>query len=113
MRDFPAENDLRASAGSYAHKGMHMTWMPKARNCRKKPPKPAKNLPKTCKKLQIRASPSYQKHPVRRKIPPDATAKADGQSQIAQKYPPKLAPKSYPQSPTSVSSGVKFTACET
>jgi len=32
MRDFPAQNDLRASAGSYAHKGMHMAWMEKVRN---------------------------------------------------------------------------------
>ena len=28
----PAQCDLRASAGSYAHKGMHMTWMARVRN---------------------------------------------------------------------------------
>ena len=28
----PAQCDLRASAGSYAHKGMHMTWMKRVRN---------------------------------------------------------------------------------
>jgi hypothetical protein len=47
MRDFPADpqrrppdDDLRASGRSYAHKGMHMTWMPKARNSRQKREKP-------------------------------------------------------------------------
>ncbi len=39
MRDLPADPecyapdcDLRASTGSYAHKGMHMTWMERVRN---------------------------------------------------------------------------------
>ncbi|MGB2753581.1 MAG: hypothetical protein WBD44_00700, partial [Phycisphaerae bacterium] len=89
--------------GSYAHKGMHMTWMEKVR---KRAQKPVKTTPKTrkkSKKRKIRASPSYQRHPVRRKKPPDASAKAGGPKKTAQKYPPKLAPKSYPQSPVAVS----------
>jgi hypothetical protein len=44
MRDLPAQNDLRASAGSYAHKGMHMAWMEKVRN---RAQKPVKTAPKT------------------------------------------------------------------
>ena len=51
-RSLPAENHLRASAGSYAHKGMHMTWMRKAPNGRKKPPKTDQKPAKNCKKLQ-------------------------------------------------------------
>ncbi|GAG47226.1 unnamed protein product [marine sediment metagenome] len=46
MRDFPADPecrapdcDLRASAGSYAHKGMHMAWMEKVRKRAQKPVK--------------------------------------------------------------------------
>ena len=35
---------LRASAGSYAHKGMHMAWMEKVR---KRAQKPVKTGPKT------------------------------------------------------------------
>ena len=76
MRDLPADPechapdcDLRASGGSYAHKGMHMTWMRKGPNRRKKPPKPAKNPPKTAKKCQsalahlTKGTPSAEKSP--------------------------------------------------
>jgi len=99
MRDFSAQNDLCASAGSYAHKGMHMTWMRKAPNCDKKPAKTGQKPAKNCKKVQIRTCPSYPRHPVRRKNPPDASARAGGFQKTAQKYPQKLTPKSYPQSP--------------
>jgi len=66
----------------------------------KSPQKPVKNLQKPAKSCKIRACPSYQKHPVRRKKPPDASARAGGLPKIAPKYPPKLAKKSYPQSPS-------------
>ena len=46
------EGGLRASEGSYAHKGMHMAWMRKARIRRKRPQKPAKNPRKTAKKCK-------------------------------------------------------------
>jgi hypothetical protein len=71
MRDFPAQNDpalrpvrqspqggggslgeggLRASAGSYAHKGMHMAWMKKVRNRAQKPVKTGQKTRKKSKK---------------------------------------------------------------
>ena len=73
----------------------------------KSAPKTQKTAPKTrkkSKKPKIRASPSYHSGPKQRKNRPDATAKADGLPKIPQKYPQKLAPKSYPQSPAFISS---------
>jgi hypothetical protein len=50
----PAKFDLRASAGSYAHKGMHMTWMERVRN---RAQKPVKTAPKTRKKSKKALNP--------------------------------------------------------
>jgi len=50
MRGFPAQNDLRASAGSYAHKGMHMAWMEKVRNWHQKARKSRSKTRKKSKK---------------------------------------------------------------
>jgi hypothetical protein len=47
MRDSPAQSDLRASGGSYSHKGMHMTWMERVRN---RAPKAAKTGQKRAKR---------------------------------------------------------------
>jgi len=65
MRDLPADpqyrapdGDLRASGGSYTHKGMHMTWMEKVRKRAQKPVKTGQKREKTPKKVKIRASPS-------------------------------------------------------
>jgi len=77
-----------------------MAWMRKAPNCHKKPAKTGQNPAKNCKKVQIRTCPSYPRHPVRRKNPLDSSARAGGLQKTAQKYPPKLAQKSYPQSPS-------------
>jgi hypothetical protein len=41
---------LRASAGSYAHKGMHMTWMEKVRKRAQKPVKTGQKREKSRKK---------------------------------------------------------------
>jgi len=95
------EGGLRASGGSYAHKGMHMAWMPKARNRRKKPQKLAKNLQKTAKKCQSATTFSAPGDACSEKtapaLPPGPMTSPKS-PKIAQKYPRKFAPKSYPQS---------------
>jgi hypothetical protein len=54
MRDFSAQNGLRAESGSYAHKGMHMAWMERVRN---RAQKPVKTAPKTRKKSKKALNP--------------------------------------------------------
>jgi len=86
---FPAQNDLCASAGSYAHKGMHMTWMRKAPNGRKKPSKRAKNATKNCKKLQNPRLPILPIAP----LPPKNHPGRQRQGLWVPKNRPKIPPK--------------------
>jgi len=83
-----------------------MTWMRKARNCRKKPQKPAQNLQKTAKKCKSATlfpppAEAYSEKTAPALSPGPVTSQKS--PKIAKIYPRKFAPKSYPQSPAFVS----------